>query len=158
MRVAGGKAALLVLGVLPALAGCSTYTDPRLDVTRARVVERTDAGVVIDFFVDATNPNEVPLPLREVRYTLELDGKPVFTGFRSPESTIRRFGTQPITLPAVVRAEDAGGLSAGTAVYRLSGTLTYTTPGEIEEILFDNSIRRPTVSFADEGTLSAEGE
>lgn len=152
--------ALVVAVVVASLlvGGCSSYRAPTLMVTGAAVTERTDRGTVLGFTLDAENPNAVELPLREVRYTLELEGERVFEGFRSPEATIRRFAVQHVTLPAVVSAADASRLGLGAAGgpvrYRLSGTLTYLTPGEIEEILFDNEIRRPTVSFAEEGVVA----
>jgi len=158
---------MLAALALPALAtfvlgGCSSYLAPTLKVAEARVTERTAQGTVLSFTLDAENPNAVELPLREVRYTLDLDGQRVFEGFRSPEATIRRFAVQRVTLPAVVSAGDAARLklnlgaggSPGSIRYRLAGTLTYLTPGEIEEILFDNEIRRPTVSFEDSGEIT----
>lgn len=158
----GGRGVGLVLGAavtfaLLTLGGCSSYHAPTLRVTAATIGDQSPQGTVINFTLDAENSNAVELPLREVRYTLELEGRPVFEGFRSPEATIRRFAVQRVTLPAVVTAEDAArvGLNAagGGIRYRLAGTLTYITPGEIEEILFDNEIRRPTVSFAEEGVV-----
>lgn len=160
-RVVGSKSLSALVPFLVAflLAGCSSYTAPTLRVTEAIVAERTSQGTVLGFTLDAENSNAVEMPLREVRYTLDLDGQRVFEGFRSPEATIRRFAVQHITLPAVVSAEGAARLglrpdaSGGPIRYRLAGTLTYLTPGEIEEILFDNEIRRPTVSFEDSGEI-----
>ncbi len=148
-----------------ALGGCSSYGPPTLKVAEAGVGERSAQGTVLNFTLDAENPNAVELPLREVRYTLDLNGERVFEGFRSPEATIRRFAVQRVTLPAAISAADAArlglalglGSSGGPVRYRLAGTLTYITPGEIEEILFDNEIRRPTVGFEDEGTLRLDG-
>ena len=137
----------VALGVL---GGCSTYSAPGLRVSQVRVAERTEAGVVLDFALEATNRNEVELPLREVRYSVSLDGKEVFRGVRSPEASLRRLGTQTIHVPAVVPAADAG---ARTARYVLAGELGYITPGQFAQVLFDIKVRRPNVAFREEGDV-----
>jgi hypothetical protein len=137
-----------------ALGGCSAYKDPTLSVAAVRVAETTPTGVVLEFTLDATNPNEEPLPLREFNYALALDGRPVFTGFRSPEATLRRFGTQRLTLPVAISLAEGQAAPTGTFRYALRGELGYTTPGEIAEILFDSGLRRPTVPFNATGTLN----
>lgn len=136
------------------LGGCSSYTAPTLEVLDARVVERTEEGAIVQFVVKATNQNNNPLPLRDTRYTLELNGEQVFSGIRSPEATLRRQGEQQVVLPAAVPNSMLGSLADGTARYRLSGSLMYVTPGAFAELLFDTGVRRPSVGFSDEGTLS----
>jgi hypothetical protein len=87
------------------LAACSSGPSPRVGQATATVGERTDAGVVVNFTIPCENPGAEGLPLREVRYTVSIDGRPVFRGLRSPEATVRRFGAQEIHLPAVIAAE-----------------------------------------------------
>jgi hypothetical protein len=140
----------LALGLL---AGCSKYRAPTLTVREAAITQRTDEGAVVRFTLDARNTNQVELPLKSMSYRLSLDGREVFRGFRSPEATLRRLGTQQITLPAVVSLEDQA-LLAGPVRYRIEGSLTYVTPGSVAEILFDAGVRRPTVAFSDAGTLT----
>jgi len=130
------------------LAGCSSVQTPVLEVTDARVTERSEHAVVVMFTIDAHNANEVELPLREADYGLWVDGQRVFHGRRSPEATLRRLGTQTFDLPAVVPLELASG-----AQYELKGHVVYTTPGKLAEILFDAGFVRPTAPFADSGTL-----
>jgi len=136
--------------LIAALAGCSTYPSPKLAVTDARVTEKTDAGCVITFSVDATNSAEIALPLKTLDYAVYLNDVEVFRGTRSPEATLRRYGTQKITFPAVV----AGQTPAPGTSYRVEGTLGYIAPGEIAAILFDYDIERPTVPFSAAGTLA----
>lgn len=136
------------LGLL--LGGCSAYEAPNLKVVDARVSERSTEGVVLMFTIDAENPNEEGLPLRSVDYRVSLDGREVFTGTRSAEATLRRYGTQQIRLPAVVALTEPGA-GETAANYRIEGTLRYITPGEIAEILFDAGVRQPSVSFSGEG-------
>lgn len=132
------------------LGGCSSYPSPTLAVTDARVTETTDAGSVITFSVDASNSAEVALPLKTLDYTVYLNEREVFRGTRSPEATLRRFGTQKISFPAVV----PGAAPAAGTPYRIEGRLGYVAPGEIAAILFDYDIERPTVPFSASGTLA----
>ena len=133
-----------------AVGGCSSYSAPGLTVSQVRVADRTQAGIVLDFELEATNRNEIELPLREVRYSLSLDGKEVFRGVRSPEASLRRLGTQTIHVPAVVPAADMG---AGPARDGLAGELGDTTPGRVAQVLFDIKVRRPNVGFREEGVV-----
>lgn len=135
------------------LASCTSYTAPTLQVAETRVREETSQGIVLDFTLDADNSNSESLPLQSVRYTLYLNDEPVFTGYRSPEATLRRFGTQQITLPAVVPVDATHPRPTGMAEYRLEGTLEYLTPGEIAKILYDAEIQRPTVNFSKAGQI-----
>ena len=144
-----------VLGAIAAvlasvMGGCSSYPSPTLTVTDARVTQTTDAGSVITFNVDATNSAEVALPLKTLDYAVYLNDREVFRGTRSPEATLRRFGTQKISFPAVV----AGPVPTAGTAYRVEGVLGYVAPGEIAAILFDYDIERPTVGFRAEGTLA----
>jgi hypothetical protein len=142
---------LVVAIVLPA---CTSYKAPAFSVADVRPGERTAEGVAMVFTLDAKNDNDVALPLRDVKYTVELDGKKVFTGTRSPEATLRRLGTQQVTLPAVVNlAAGDPPRTTGRVPYRISGTVTYVTPGQIAEILFDTGVRVPKVGFASSGEV-----
>ena len=134
-----------------ALVGCSGARAPSLSVSEVNVVERTSEGVAVEFVLDAGNPNRVELPLRQVIYSLSLDGRRVFTGERSAEATLRREGTQQIRLPAVVPL--GAGTLRGVRPYRLQGTLRYVTPGAFGEAMFEAGLYRPSVSFSDSGTI-----
>lgn len=147
----------MVAGAAGLLGGCSSYEAPNLKVMEARVTERSGEGVVLTFTIDAENPNEESLPLRDVQYRVTLDGREVFSGKRSAEATLRRYGTQQIRLPAVVAMSEPGA-SAAAANYRIEGTLWYTTPGEIAEILFDAGVRQPSVGFSGEGKADLTAE
>lgn len=136
-----------------ALAGCSGYRAPTLSVTGGGVAERTEQGVVVSFTVNASHDNGDVLPLREARYTLELNGATVFSGVRSAQCTLSRFGSQQFTIPAAVPAASLAGLSGGSVSYRLSGSLSYVTPGALAELLYDTGVSRPTVGFSQQGTL-----
>ena len=137
-----------LLGTL-ALTGCSGAQSPRLTVTGASIKERTDTAAVIAFTIDAENPNGDALPLQDVTYTVRRGGKEVFSGTRSAEAVIRRFGRQEFQLPASFLAA-AGEDVAGE--YEISGTVLYFAPGALSETLFDQSIVKPDVSFSGRAT------
>lgn len=142
----------LLATTLVFLTGCSAYDAPTIEVAGARITQETPEGVVIDFTLDATNPNEVDLPLERVRYALRLDGQQVFTGTRSAEATVRRLGTQQLTLPASIDLSRFA-MPEGDVEYELTGSVVYVTPGEIAQILFDAEVRKPRAAFRQRGTL-----
>jgi hypothetical protein len=142
---------LLLLISLLMLAACGT-PPPRLAVTGARLAERSTAGVVLEFRLEAENPGDKALPLREVSCRLTLAGEEVFRGERLAQSTLRRYGTQELILPAVVPhafLERHPGLTE----YEFSGSVTYVTPGVLAEVLFDAELIQPSESFSRSGTL-----
>ena len=143
------SAAALVLGA------CSTKA-PRFEVTSVAVTDQTEEGVVVTFRVAAENRNPEPLPLHTVRYALSLDGREVFRGERSAETTLRRFGTQEFLLPVSIGVGEGRTLSeqpGGQIPYSFSASVEYQTPGTIAEALFDSRIRIPTESFSERGKL-----
>lgn len=142
----------LALALALPLAGCSTYAPPSLEFAQPTLAEESPDGFVLAFALDATNSNEVELPLRDLRYTVALDGR-VYRGVRSGEASLRRLGTQRIVLPAAFPLPEGMPRPRGPVGYRIEGELRYVTPGEIAQILFDTGVRRPTVSFRHEGTI-----
>jgi LEA14-like dessication related protein len=155
-RLPAALCRLLVLTVAAAtLAGCQSYSAPTLSAAEAHATERTGDGAAMRFTLDARNDNDVSLPLRRVEYTVELNGRQVFSGTRSAEATLRRKGTQQIELPAVVRLDNQqnADLVSGTVRYRLAGDMYYVTPGQLAEVLFDAGVRTPSASFSIEGDI-----
>ena len=145
-------AALLAAGA--PLAGCAGIRAPGFEVLSVALESETDEAFVLDFTLRATNDNDEAVPLREIRYTLTLEGKRVFSGVRSAEVTLPPGGVQIITLPAsVLIAEGVPTPDDERADYRLAGAVTYLAPGSIAELLFDANVRRPTAHFADAGVL-----
>mgnify|MGYP001272880491 CR=1 FL=1 len=142
-----------LLALAFALVGCSGARAPSLSVSEVYVVERTSEGVAVEFVLDAENPNTVELPLRQVFYSLSVDGRRVFSGERSAEATLRRDGSQQIRLPAVVPLGTGEATLRGARPYRLHGTLRYVTPGAFAEAMFEAGLNRPSVSFSDSGTI-----
>lgn len=157
-----GSRAWLLIGILVLSAtagGCVGSAAPRVSLANAQVAERTAEGLAMQFTLNAENTNDVGLPLRTVRYTLELDGKQVFSGTRSAEATLRRLGTQQIVLPAVMATgpDTTAMRTTGRVPYRISGTMTYVAPGQIAEILFDSGVRVPSTDFSGTGEIDLGG-
>jgi len=146
----------LIVGTLVApLGGCSSQPAPDLRVIGAEVTDRTDAGLVVLFTVEAENSTGVEVPLRDVEYTVSLHGKPIFTGTRSAQATIRRYGVQDFQLPAAIPAAQATQLS-GTVPYTVSGTVTYQVPGVLAKALFDMDVLRPSTGFEGRGVVEVK--
>ena len=82
--------------------------------------DRTDEALVLNFTVQAENPNAEPIPLRDTHYALTLEGIEVFRGRRDAQATLRRYGSHTFTLPAVVPADrfDLLAFDAGRASER----------------------------------------
>ncbi|MFM9994673.1 MAG: LEA type 2 family protein [Phycisphaerales bacterium] len=151
-------AAVAAVVATGALTGCASYTPPALSTAQVVMTDESDAGYVLDFRLDAKNANAEPLPLREVRYTLRLDGREVFRGVRGAEGTIPRYGARRIDLPAAVAVAPGAAPPTGVVRYELEGTLMYVTPGRLGQIFFDTGVSRPTVAFRQRGELEvAEG-
>ncbi|MBX3358430.1 MAG: LEA type 2 family protein [Phycisphaeraceae bacterium] len=143
------------------LAGCSDYKEPRLSVANVAVAQESPEGLVIAFTVLAENQNNVALPLREVRYALDLDNKRVFEGTRSPEGTVRADGSHRMVIPVALAIGPGSDASdalperpTGEHRYRLAVNLTYITPGALANVLFDTGVRRPVVSYNESGLLN----
>lgn len=152
-RRAGLAIVIATSGAVSLLAGGCTTVDPAINVTGARVGEESPEGVQIVFSLEGTNPNDIELPLLQAEYSVEIDGKRVFSGDRSPEATLRRLGTQGFTLPAVIALAPGQPRPTGVHPFRVTGSVGYIAPGAIAETLFDIGARRPRVDFGGAGEL-----
>ncbi len=139
-------------------AGCGSGP-PGMRVVEANLSSHTDDGFVIDFILEGDNPNEEPLPLREVDYWLSLDGEEVFRGRRAAEATLPRKGTQRFRLPvAVSHAEWPAERLSQRSNYTFSAEVTYLTESWLARILFDAGIQRPTVVYTTRGQFGGSDE
>lgn len=143
---------MLVLAALP-LAACSSTSDPKVRLIGVELREKTSEGVVLAITLEADNETDQALPLRDINYSVYLNGERVFTGERSAEATIKRFGSQRVILPAAFVPK--GALEERMAC-RVEGDLTYLVPGALAEALFDADVVRPSVSFDVEGEAILE--
>ncbi len=143
--------ALAILAAAP-LAACSSLRPPEISVSGASVAGSSDEGITLAFTLDAANASAAAIPLREVRYDVFLDGRLAFSGYRSPEATLRRFGVQQLYLPAAIPAAGIG-RPVGPVRYELRGEIVYQAPGAFAETLFDAELMRPTAAFSGAGTI-----
>jgi len=141
-------------------AGCAGYRPPSIRLADVRLAERTDEAASFRFELIVENPNEDPVELREIRYTLALDGETIYHGRRAALTTLHAGTTSVIVLPAVVRFDRAGWPADALpprADYELAGGMVYVTPGTLAEMLLDTGVRTPTASFRQVGSLSFAG-
>jgi hypothetical protein len=76
----------------------------------------------------------------------------VFSGLRSAQATVSRYGTQTFTLPAAIPVS-SGAAGTGTEPYVLHGTLKYLVAGALAETLFDIHVLRPSTDFRGAGVV-----
>lgn len=146
------KAALATLASLP-LIGCSGISTPKLSIVDVQQDEHEPTGRRIMIVVKAENLSDEQLPLRDATYVVRLDGKEVFSGQRSPESTLRKWGVQELRFP-VALPSDRWPTTDSPVRYDISGSLVYLPPGKLNEILYDYRLLRPTASFSGTGQVS----
>jgi len=144
----------------PLVSGCSGVSAPQVDIAGAWLSAVSDEGFVIDFAVNLANPNNRPLQLSEMRYTVTAaDGGAVYHGRRSAEATLSAAGRKTILIPAVVLFDETGANQVPSAMtYSIRGELWYLAPGALAETLFDAGVQKPSVSFGGEGTIHFEGK
>ncbi|MBX3390919.1 MAG: hypothetical protein KF691_15830 [Phycisphaeraceae bacterium] len=146
------KPALALIALLP-LLGCSGVATPKLSIVDVRQDEHEPSGRRMMVVVKAENLSDEQLPLRDATYVVRLDGKEVFNGQRSPESTLRKWGVQELHFPVALPA-DRWPTTDVPVRYDISGSLVYLPPGKLNEILYDYHLLRPTASFSGTGQVS----
>ena len=141
----------LALGAIVCVGGCNKALAPTFSAVGVREIEKGDDRSMIEFLVEATNPNKEPIPLRQIFYTVELNGIEVFSGVRSPETTLHTYSTHVFALPAVL---PLGALSgSGEVSYSLYGVAQYIPPGRLSEVLFDAEVKVPEAIIEISGTI-----
>ena len=141
---------LLLLGASLALAACSDA--PRLEVMGATVVDDQTPGlIVVAVHINATNPNEKPLPLKIVGYSVSLGASEGFSGQRSAEATLPAMSVHRLILPAVM-TRPASGAQPGEAV-AISGKLEYVSETKLSEVAYDLGFGWSTADFSGNGAI-----
>lgn len=147
-------ASVLLMGAF--VGGCSKALPPTFRAVGVREVGQENERSVIEFLVEATNPNKEPIPMRQITYRVELDGVEVFSGVRSPETTLHTFSSHVFVLPAVL---PLGAMSGSTEVnYAILGSALYIPPGRLSEVLFDAEIKVPEAMIDLSGTITLGGD
>lgn len=150
--------ALCLVACASLLTGCfSNPKPPTFKVVDVAVTDRSAEGLVVTITVEGTNPNPDPLPLDDVSYSLDLQGRPSLSTTRSAEAELPGFGTQRVRLPIAIPLGESAPEPNGQSDYRFSATMLYRVPGSIAEYFFDTGVRRPSVGFAESGTMDFSG-
>lgn len=133
------------------LGACSSPKAPTFEPVGVTAITERDGELELIFTIEAANDNPDPLPLKRAVYTLSIDGAPVYSGYRSPETTLSEYATHTFELPALVPLTYAS--RTEPAPYRLTGTVSYVTPGKLAETLFDSGVRQPEATINVAGTI-----
>lgn len=145
-------ASLAAVGTSLFLGGCHQAMPPSFTAVGVHEVEHTQDRSVIEFVVEATNPNKEPIPLKQIIYRVEIDGVEVFAGVRSPQTTLHTYSSHEFKLPAVIPSSAFAGL--GEVSYQLLGTAQYIPPGRLSEVLFDAEMKVPEAMIDLSGTIN----
>lgn len=140
------------LGAAVFLSGCNKALAPTFAAVGVREIEQDGDRSVIEFLVEATNPNKEPIPLRQITYMVKLDGVEVFSGVRSPETTLHTYSSHVFALPAVLPMGALAG--SGEVSYSLHGFAQYIPPGRLSEVLFDAEVKVPEAIIELSGTIN----
>lgn len=133
------------------LGGCSKALPPTFRAVGVREVGQENDRSVIEFLVEATNPNKEPIPMRQIAYRVELDGVEVFSGVRNPETTLHTYSSHVFVLPAVL---PLGAMSDSSEInYAILGSALYIPPGRLAEVLFDAEVKVPEAIIELSGTI-----
>lgn len=143
--------ALLVLALL--LPGCVGGAPPTFTLERVVRTDTAPRAAAIDFVFEGVNPTKNAYPLREVVYTVRIDGQIAFQGLRSAQVTLPPNDARQFRIPAPIPYDIVGRLAGRTVEYEVSGTVAYLPPGPIAEILYDLGVQRRRVPFRDGGLL-----
>ena len=146
-RIAALSSALLLL------AGCKQTPVATVSIANVGVSTVTDEAAVLVFRLDAGAMGDEPLSLKEVKYTLSIDGHVVFSGTRYAEATTTAELSQTIDLPAPIPASEVQWPLHGVRRYRIHGSVAFLRPGPIGEMLYDLGVKRRRVRFSESGGL-----
>lgn len=143
-----------ILSVIGAVGGgCASTSPPDLQMVEVTVEDRSSEAMVLNFAMEGTNSNGFPLPLGDVSYRLDLDGRQVFRGVRSAQITIPRSGKGMIELPAAFELSTLDLDLQDRVPYRLVGSVRYRPDGTFPGVLYDSDFHQPSRSFSISGVL-----
>lgn len=144
---------IILLVLLPGLAGCTSVKSPNIDIADVTIGEQTESALVLNFAVNLENENRQAVTLEEFNYDLSINGAHVYTGRRSAEATMAALGSNRITIPAVVPFDKQDVLADDAFDYTVRGSLTYLTEDVFSEMLYDSGLDTSSVSFQRDGTI-----
>ena len=152
-RAVFGAAAL----ALVVLGGCAS-AGVDLRVANVSLGAATDVGVTIIFSLEATTESSDQIPLRDVKYSLNINGARVFSGVRSAEAAVSPRESSTIRLPVAATwkalgVPDREALEAARLKHRFEAAVQFVPPDIFRKALFTTGLRKPVARVVDEGTL-----
>ena len=140
---------LLIL-IVGSQIGCLSARPPRVELTGAEVLEETDEGARFAIDLMLTNPNDVALPLPEVRYRFQVQGLDSYAYLDLPNRVVGPRGTQTLRLPAALAT---GGRSLAGRGWSISGRLQYRPDNPLRTFLTETGVPLPVALFSGSGRL-----
>lgn len=141
---------LVVVAIALGAGGCRGVQRPAVEVGEAAVTQRTAEGARIELSLRLGNPNEVLLPVKQVRYRFTVEGLGVFATHEDPAVTLPPGEHQTIALAAAF-GDDSQSWEGRR--YEVFGEVSYLPPGRLRELLDQYRVPPPVVQFTAEGEL-----
>jgi len=148
MSKAIAVAVLMLTGL--GLGGCLGTPSPRAEVVGVDVADVSGDGTRVIVRVAVTNESDEELPLPKAEYTVSVEGVETFSYTAVPTTVvpIGEGSTSMMELPAAFAGGDLTGRE-----YRVSGSLTYTPPGDLRRLATDYRVPLPITLFSGRGVL-----
>jgi len=147
----------IAVSLLALTGGCSPYRDPAIAINSAKLADKSDEALALQFTLDLNNPNSDPLKLSQFEYDVSINGVKAYSGLRSAQATLASSTQRQLQIPAIIRYDTMGwtpGSSLPPSVrFDVVGRLQYLTPGDIAQVLFDTGVRRPKAHFSGSGEV-----
>ncbi|OPL15578.1 MAG: hypothetical protein AVO39_07735 [delta proteobacterium MLS_D] len=125
--------------LLPAACARLAVKPPSVTVAGIEIIEAGFFEQRFAFTLRVQNPNEIDIPLKGLRFAVEINGRPFARGVSDQVVTIPRLGEEIIDVTAVstitglLRLVDEWRRGDATSLsYRISGTLSTALPGGID--------------------------
>lgn len=149
----------VLLGCAAVLSACrvqeatqvfDVFNRPRKPAARVAAVAVTEQhvqGSRVEAVVELANRNDIPLPLRDVRYTLNVDGYEPFHLVEPANRTIPAQGVQTLRLVGAFPGPVSG------RAWRVGGSVQYQPPKTFIENLAEESLPLPRTRFSEAGAF-----
>lgn len=146
-RVGPGRLpAIATVAAASLLAGCSTV-QPSVRAVGARVADGMDGVARLEIELELANPGSNEIDLLEYDYRVELDDGAAYSGRWAALRALPADATVRARIPAVVPAPGP----AGSAGWRIQGTVSYRDPASLSRLLFDLGLIENRAAFSGSG-------
>ena len=157
-RLARVATVALLASVSLLVAGCAAEKSddpivvlaPKTEVVSFEVIEHSQDGVKFQAELWLNNANDAFLPMRDVSYSVSIDGYKSKQFVDEAHRTIPRNGRQRLTLVGALPGNQA---SVAGRSFSIRGHVAYEPPGEVRAVLYDSGIPLPITPFSGVGTV-----